>query len=75
MQMSDQTPVDTYEKRYDRLQEIVAQLEAGDLPLDQTLKLYEEGVRLAAECQALLDAAELRVQQLQAGDTTLDLEA
>jgi exodeoxyribonuclease VII small subunit len=73
--MSATTPVDTYEARYARLQEVVAQLEAGDLPLDQTLTLYEEGVRLAAECQALLDAAELRVQQLQAGDTTLDLEA
>jgi exodeoxyribonuclease VII small subunit len=73
--MSAPTPVDTYEARYARLQEVVVQLEAGDLPLDQTLTLYEEGVRLAAECQALLDAAELRVQQLQAGDTTLDLEA
>jgi exodeoxyribonuclease VII small subunit len=73
--MSDQTAVDTYEARYARLQDVVAQLEAGDLPLDQTLKLYEEGVRLAAECQALLDAAELRVQLLQAGDTRLDLEA
>jgi exodeoxyribonuclease VII small subunit len=72
--MSNQTRVDTYETRYARLQEVVAQLEAGDLPLDQTLKLYEEGVHLAAECQALLDAAELRVQQLQAGDTMLDLE-
>jgi exodeoxyribonuclease VII small subunit len=72
--MSSQTPVDTYETRYARLQEVVAQLEAGDLALDETLKLYEEGVHLAAECQALLDAAELRVQQLHVGDTTLDLE-
>ncbi|MEI7645669.1 MAG: exodeoxyribonuclease VII small subunit [Chloroflexales bacterium] len=72
--MSDQTRVDTYETRYARLQEVVTWLEAGDLPLEHALKLYEEGVRLAAECQALLDAAELRVQQLQADDTTLDLE-
>jgi exodeoxyribonuclease VII small subunit len=73
--MSGKTPVDTYEERYARLQEVVAQLEAGELPLDRSLKLYEEGVRLAAECQALLDAAELRVQQLQSGDPTIDLEA
>jgi exodeoxyribonuclease VII small subunit len=73
--MSGKTPVDTYEERYARLQEVVAQLEAGELPLDRSLNLYEEGVRLAAECQALLDAAELRVQQLQSGDPTIDLEA
>jgi exodeoxyribonuclease VII small subunit len=73
--MSGKTPVDTYEERYARLQEVVAQLEAGELPLDRSLKLYEEGVRLAAECQALLDAAELRVAQLQPGDSTIDLEA
>ncbi|MEI6777153.1 MAG: exodeoxyribonuclease VII small subunit [Chloroflexales bacterium] len=72
--MRDQTPVDTYETRYARLQQVVALLETGDLPLDQTLTLYEEGTRLAAECQALLDAAELRVRLLQSGDTMLDLE-
>ena len=72
--MSYHTLVDTYETRYVRLQEVVAQLETGDLPLDQTLTLYEEGSRLAAECQALLDAAELRVRLLQTGDTTPDLE-
>ena len=72
--MSAQTPVDTYEARYARLQELVTQLETGELPLDQAIALYEEGVRLAAECQALLDAAELRVQQLQSGATAGDLD-
>lgn len=73
--MSAQTPVDTYEARYARLQEVVLQLETGELPLDQAIALYEEGVRLAAACQALLDAAELRVQQLQSGNPAIDLEA
>lgn len=73
--MSPQTPVHTYEARYARLQELVLELEAGDLPLDRAITLYEEGVRLAAECQSLLDAAELRVQQLQSGDALIDLEA
>ncbi|NNJ11864.1 exodeoxyribonuclease VII small subunit [Chloroflexales bacterium ZM16-3] len=73
--MSAQTPVDTYEARYARLQEVVAQLETGELPLDRAVALYEEGVRLAAECQALLDTAELRVQQLQSGETAINLEA
>ncbi len=68
--MSDQTPVHTYETRYARLQEVVLQLESGDLSLEQSITLYEEGIRLAAECQALLDAAELRIQQLQAGEVS-----
>jgi exodeoxyribonuclease VII small subunit len=63
--MNPQTPMETYETLYTRLQEVVARLEGGELPLEETLQLYEQGVRLAAECQRLLDAAELRVRQLQ----------
>ncbi len=63
--MNPQTPMETYETLYTRLQEVVARLEGGGLPLEETLQLYEQGVRLAAECQRLLDAAELRVRQLQ----------
>ena len=54
----------TYETLYAQLQNVVARLEAGDLPLDESLKLYEQGVRLAGECQRLLDDAELRVRNL-----------
>jgi exodeoxyribonuclease VII small subunit len=67
--MNAPTPVDTYETLYARLQEVVARLEAGELPLAETLELYEQGTRLAAECQRLLDNAELRVQQLQMSDS------
>jgi exodeoxyribonuclease VII small subunit len=73
--MSDTTPVDTYEQLYTQLQEVVARLEQGELPLEETLSLYEQGVRLAASCQRLLDGAELRVQALMSGEPTLDLEA
>jgi exodeoxyribonuclease VII small subunit len=73
--MSDTTAVDTYEQLYAQLQEVVARLEQGELPLDETLRLYEQGVRLAASCQRLLDGAELRVQALMGGEPTLDLEA
>ncbi|GAB4446557.1 MAG: hypothetical protein OHK0015_49940 [Chloroflexi bacterium OHK40] len=73
--MSTPSPVETYESLYVRLQEVVARLEQGELPLNETLQLYEQGVRLAAACQRLLDAAELRVQELAAGDSQLDLEA
>jgi exodeoxyribonuclease VII small subunit len=66
--MSASNAVESYESLYVRLQEVVARLEQGELPLAEALALYEQGVRLAAVCQQLLDTAELRVQQLQAGD-------
>jgi exodeoxyribonuclease VII small subunit len=65
--MSDQNPVESYEQYYAQLQSIVARLEAGELSLDESLQLYEQGVTLAAACQRLLEAAELRVTMLQNG--------
>lgn len=59
--------VQQYEALLQRLQDVARRLEDGELPLAETLALYEEGVALAARCEALLDAAELRVQQLVAG--------
>ena len=57
----------TYETLYARMQAIVARLEAGELPLEEALALYEEGVAVASACQQLLDQAELRIQELQIG--------
>jgi len=59
------TKVETFEDLYRQLQEVVARLETGNLPLEESLKLYEQGVSLAAACQQLLDTAELRVQHIQ----------
>jgi exodeoxyribonuclease VII small subunit len=73
--MSAQTPVESYETLYEQLQQVVARLEQGELPLDETLRLYEQGVRLAAACQQLLDAAELRVRQLTADGASFNPEA
>lgn len=56
---------ETYEVLYTQLCELVTRLESGNLPLEEALQLYEQGVRLAAACQQKLDAAELRVQQIQ----------
>ena len=56
----------TFEAAFAQLQEIVGKLEAGDLPLDDALALFERGQRLAAYCGARLDEAELQVQQLTA---------
>lgn len=69
------SPVETYETLYSQLQEVVARLEQGELPLEQSLSLYERGVHLAAQCQRLLDEAELRIQHLQSIDPDIDLEA
>jgi exodeoxyribonuclease VII small subunit len=53
---------------------ILAQLEQGDLPLEQTLSLYESGAALAKLCETRLDEAELRVRQWQVGDQTIPFE-
>jgi exodeoxyribonuclease VII small subunit len=73
--MSALSPVETYETLYVQLQQVVARLEQGELPLDETLRLYEQGVRLAAACQRLLDSAELRVQELSSQGLPTDLDA
>ena len=62
-ELSADAPRD-YESLLERLQQVVNRLETGELPLAEALALYEEGVTLSARCQQLLDAAELRVQQL-----------
>ena len=46
------------------LEELVARLEAGNLPLDEALRAFEHGVRLTRECQAALQTAQQRVQVL-----------
>lgn len=58
----------SFEDSVRRLSDIVHRLEEGDLPLEESLRLFEEGVRLARASQARLDAAEKRVEQLLAVD-------
>jgi exodeoxyribonuclease VII small subunit len=60
--MPDNQP--TYEDTMKELEEIVAKLEAGGLPLEETLVLYERGQALVAQGNALLDQAALRLQKL-----------
>lgn len=54
----------TFEESLKKLETIVDQLEKGDLPLEESLKLFEEGVGLSAVCKQELDAAEGKVQTL-----------
>ena len=53
-----------YEKSFRRLEEIAALLEEGSLPLEQSLKLFEEGAGLAAQLQKSLAAAEQKLATL-----------
>ena len=57
-----------FEVSMKRLAEIVGRLERGDLPLEESLALFEEGVSLSARSQAKLDAAQKRVEELLAVD-------
>jgi exodeoxyribonuclease VII small subunit len=53
-----------FEESLKKLETIVTQLEEGDLALEDSLKLFEEGVGLSAACKKELDAAEGKVQML-----------
>ncbi len=55
---------ESFEASTERLGEIVRQLESGDLPLEQALRLFEEGVKVARAAQARLDQAERKVEEL-----------
>ncbi len=57
----------TFEQSLARLDEIVKAMEKGDVPLEKTLALFEEGTALAANCNRLLDEAEMRVVQVTKG--------
>jgi exodeoxyribonuclease VII small subunit len=53
-----------FEKAIERLEAIVAELEQGDLPLEESLKIFEEGVRLSKSCLKILEEAERKVEVL-----------
>ena len=57
----------TFEASMKRLDEIVELLENGDVSLEESIKLFEEGTRLSAQCGKLLDEAELKVTKLLQG--------
>ena len=57
-----------FEKKLNRLEEIVDQMEDGDLPLDKSLSLFEEGVKLSKECHVQLNEAEQKVRILMGVD-------
>jgi exodeoxyribonuclease VII small subunit len=53
-----------FEQAMARLETIVSELERGDLPLDESLKIFEEGIKLSKSCLKMLDEAEHKVEIL-----------
>lgn len=60
-------PAMTFEDALRSLEDVVRKLESGDVPLDQSITLYERGEALRKHCQARLDAAQARIEKIVAG--------
>ncbi len=61
---AEQSHVDAFEKSLAELESLVQQLEKGELSLEDSLKQFERGVKLARGCQNALKTAELKVREL-----------
>lgn len=55
-----------YEQSVKRLEEITTALESGNITLDESIKLYSEGVKLAEKCQKALNEAQIKITKLSA---------
>jgi len=65
----------SFESSLNELEQIVLQLEDGDIPLEKSLKLFEDGVKLSRECRERLTQAERRIEVLLKGaDGNLSLQ-
>ncbi len=62
--MSKKNP--TFEENMQRLEQIVRAMERGDVPLEESLKLFQEGTELVRSCGKLLDEAQLQVKKIAA---------
>jgi exodeoxyribonuclease VII small subunit len=59
-----------FEKKLARLEEIVTKMEKGDLALEESLKIFEEGIKLSRECHGQLAQAESQVKKLVGFDSS-----
>ena len=73
--MSKQENNKDFESSLKKLEKIVSDLENGDLPLEESIKTFEEGVKRTKHCQNLLSKAELKIQKrVESKDGSIDLE-
>jgi exodeoxyribonuclease VII small subunit len=61
---SGEKPAETFEASLEELEKVVKELEAGDLPLERSIQLFERGVGLSDICRKQLEEAETRVEML-----------
>lgn len=61
---TDDKPVESFETCLEELEKTVKELEAGDLPLERSLELFERGMGLSDACRKQLEQAETRVEML-----------
>lgn len=54
----------TFERAMTRLEQIVRSLERGDVALEESLQMFQEGTELVRQCQKLLDQAQLQIQKI-----------
>jgi exodeoxyribonuclease VII small subunit len=64
----------TFEQALEQLETVVARLEGGELPLEEALRTFEDGVKLARVCAARLEDAERRVRLLTAAPDGTEIE-
>ena len=58
----------TFEEKMQRLEQIVRAMEQGDVALEESLKLFQEGTQLVESCGKLLDNAELQIKKIVSDD-------
>jgi len=61
---NDEEQPKSFEASLEALEQIVRELESGDLPLEKSLELFEDGIRLSRQCQERLNQAERRIEVL-----------
>ena len=72
MARSNTPPSATLEDQLKRLEEIATLLDRGEAPIDEQLRLFEEGMKLAGACREYLETAELSVRTLSGEQTQVD---
>lgn len=60
----EQKPAPTFENGLQELEQIVKEMESGELPLERALELFEKGMRLSETCRKQLEEAETRIEML-----------